>query len=206
MPPKKKPRLMKSDSVERSEVKEETEEDKEYIEIEKTVMVEKVKNHFEVLPDGWITLTHNSGMPLYLHRPTRVCTLSKPYCLGTGSARKHAIPLSAVPCLEYRRAMDEEKKRNSETDKSVLIVNGTYSYFLLLRVLQFRISYLRSFKPSSLLYYKPIEFTGTEIPNARVETAQENEMSRQLTSEQLTDYCKSLFEFETIRVFRFKSW
>ncbi|KAK6619870.1 hypothetical protein RUM44_006270 [Polyplax serrata] len=170
MPPKKKPRLMKSDSVERSEVKEETEEDKEYIEIEKTVMVEKVKNHFEVLPDGWITLTHNSGMPLYLHRPTRVCTLSKPYCLGTGSARKHAIPLSAVPCLEYRRAMDEEKKRNSETDKSVLIVNGT------------------------------------EIPNARVETAQENEMSRQLTSEQLTDYCKSLFEFETIRVFRFKSW
>lgn len=49
-------------------------------------------------------------------------------------------------------------------------------------------------------------FSGTEIPNARVETAQENETSRQLTPEQLTEYCKRLFEFETIQVFRFKSW
>mgnify|MGYP006989430771 FL=1 len=91
-------------------------------------MVEKVKNHFEVLPDGWVTLTHNSGMPLYLHRMTRVCTLSKPYCLGPGSARKHALPLSAVPCLEYKRAKEEEKKRNDEANKSsVLVVNGKYS-------------------------------------------------------------------------------
>lgn len=90
-------------------------------------MIEKVKNHFEVLPDGWFMLTHNSGMPLYLHRSTRVCTLSKPYYLGPGSARKHAIPLSAVPCLEYRRAKEEEDKRSSELDKSsVLVVNGIF--------------------------------------------------------------------------------
>lgn len=88
-------------------------------------MVEKVKDHFEVLPDGWVTLTHNSGMPLYLHRASRVCTLSKPYFLGPGSARKHAIPLSAVPCFEYRRAKEEEAKRKNENGKSnTLIVNG----------------------------------------------------------------------------------
>jgi len=44
-------------------------------------------NHFDVLPEGWVQVTHNSGMPLYLHKQTRVCTLSQPYFLGPGSAR-----------------------------------------------------------------------------------------------------------------------
>lgn len=48
---------------------------------------EKGKNHFEVLPENWVQVTHNSGMPIYLHKPTRVCTLAKPYFLGPGSAR-----------------------------------------------------------------------------------------------------------------------
>ncbi|KAL3289749.1 hypothetical protein HHI36_023146 [Cryptolaemus montrouzieri] len=47
-------------------------------------------------------------MPLYLHKDTRVCTLSKPYFLGPGSARKHEVPLSAVPCLSYKRALNKE--------------------------------------------------------------------------------------------------
>ena len=51
------------------------------------VIIEKGKNHFEVLPENWVQVTHNSGMPIYLHKPTRVCTLAKPYFLGPGSAR-----------------------------------------------------------------------------------------------------------------------
>ncbi|KAL0267695.1 UNVERIFIED_CONTAM: hypothetical protein PYX00_009889 [Menopon gallinae] len=169
-PPKKKLHLDTTESEDKD--KKEVKQDQDgYVENEKVVMVEKVKDHFEVLPDGWVTLTHNSGMPLYLHRTSRVCTLSKPYFLGPGSARKHAIPLSAVPCLEYRRAKEEEEKKKEDNQKSnTLIVNGT------------------------------------EIPSARVETVQENEQSRQLTPLQFREYCQNLFEFQTIKVIRFKSW
>lgn len=41
----------------------------------------------EPLPDGWIMTFHNSGIPVYLHRETRVVTWSRPYFLGTGSIR-----------------------------------------------------------------------------------------------------------------------
>ncbi|KAG8237953.1 hypothetical protein J437_LFUL016298, partial [Ladona fulva] len=62
-------------------------ENSPYEEREKVVLEEKGHNHFDVLPEGWVQVTHNSGMPIYLHKPTRVCTLSKPYFLGPGSAR-----------------------------------------------------------------------------------------------------------------------
>ena len=32
-------------------------------------------------------VTHNCGMPFYLHKQSRVCTASKPYFLGSGSVR-----------------------------------------------------------------------------------------------------------------------
>ena len=50
-------------------------------------LIEKGKNHFEVLPQGWIKTYHNSGIPVYLHRPTRVVTASRPYFIGPGSIR-----------------------------------------------------------------------------------------------------------------------
>ena len=34
----------------------------------KLVLEERGQNVFEVLPLGWVSVTHNSGMPLYLHR------------------------------------------------------------------------------------------------------------------------------------------
>lgn len=61
--------------------------DQEYEERSKVVLEEKGRNHFEVLPEGWVQATHNSGMPVYLNKHTRVCTLSKPYFLGPGSVR-----------------------------------------------------------------------------------------------------------------------
>lgn len=45
------------------------------------------RDHFDVLPEGWIEVTHNSGMPIYLHKASRVCSVSKPYFLGPGSTR-----------------------------------------------------------------------------------------------------------------------
>ncbi|KAK9753111.1 hypothetical protein QE152_g3582 [Popillia japonica] len=89
------------------------EEVKPFEQKEKVILIEKGHNHFEVLPEGWVQVTHNSGMHLYLHKTTRVCTLSKPYFLGPGSARKHEVPLSAIPCLSYKRAIDAEIEKQN---------------------------------------------------------------------------------------------
>ena len=68
------------------------------------LLAEKGKNHFEVLPENWVQVTHNSGMPIYLHKPTRVCTLAKPYFLGPGSAR-----VSTCDSYLLRNFLDELK-------------------------------------------------------------------------------------------------
>ncbi|XP_043587622.1 microprocessor complex subunit DGCR8 [Bombus pyrosoma] len=90
-----------------------------YEEKVKLVLDEIGHNHFDVLPEGWVQVTHNSGMPLYLHKQSRVCTLAKPYFLGPGSVRKHEVPVSAIPCLQYKRALheeEEERKKQKERD------------------------------------------------------------------------------------------
>ncbi|XP_054747837.1 microprocessor complex subunit DGCR8 isoform X1 [Anastrepha obliqua] len=94
----------------------------------KTVLEEKGHNHFEVLPEGWVQVTHNSGMPLFLHKQSRVVSASRPYFLGHGSVRKHAIPLGAIPCLNYRRALEEEEaeiKRLNEASTKEGSVDAT---------------------------------------------------------------------------------
>ncbi|KAL4705413.1 hypothetical protein ACJJTC_002436 [Scirpophaga incertulas] len=85
--------------------------EKAYTTRHKVVLDEKGMNHLEVLPLDWMIVRHYSGMPIYMHRPTRVCTLSKPYFLGKGNTRRHDIPITSIPCLAYRRAIEEEKKQ-----------------------------------------------------------------------------------------------
>lgn len=48
---------------------------------------------------------------------------------------------------------------------------------------------------------------GTKLPvatNAVIETVQENLEKQSLNAEQVTDYCRKLFQFKNIRVMRFK--
>lgn len=56
---------------------------------------------------------HNSGVPVYLHRESRVVTWSRPYFLGTGSIRKHGPPLTSIPCLHYRKMKDSEERERA---------------------------------------------------------------------------------------------
>lgn len=135
----------------------------------KTILVEKGTNHFDVLPEGWIQVTHDSGMPLYLHKVSRVCTLSRPYFLGPGSARKHEIPVNSIPCLSYKRALEKEKEKKTDIETTENINN---------------------------LF----------LPNAKIETVQENLQNHNLTPEQLREYCEKIFKFQTLKVLRFKSW
>ncbi|XP_031705391.1 microprocessor complex subunit DGCR8 [Anarrhichthys ocellatus] len=76
----------------------------------KTVLKSRGRPPTEPLPDGWIMTFHNSGIPVYLHRETRVVTWSRPYFLGTGSIRKHDPPTSSIPCLHYRKMKNREEK------------------------------------------------------------------------------------------------
>uniref|UniRef100_A0A8C5P9R8 DGCR8 microprocessor complex subunit n=1 Tax=Leptobrachium leishanense TaxID=445787 RepID=A0A8C5P9R8_9ANUR len=81
----------------------------------KTVLKNRGRPPTEPLPDGWIMTFHNSGIPVYLHRETRVVTWSRPYFLGTGSIRKHDPPISGIPCLHYKRMKDnEEREQNND--------------------------------------------------------------------------------------------
>ncbi|XP_059168024.1 microprocessor complex subunit DGCR8-like [Physella acuta] len=73
----------------------------------KIVLNELESDPFDILPEGWVWVTHNCGMPVYLHKETRVCTMARPYSLGSASARTHDIPISAIPCLQYRKQLDK---------------------------------------------------------------------------------------------------
>ncbi|GCC28719.1 hypothetical protein chiPu_0007153 [Chiloscyllium punctatum] len=85
----------------------------------KTVLKNRGRPPSEPLPDGWIMTFHNSGIPVYLHRETRVVTWSRPYFLGTGSIRKHDPPQSSIPCLHYMKMRDQE-----ESEQNKLASNG----------------------------------------------------------------------------------
>lgn len=50
----------------------------------------QVCHHFDPppLPPDWVAVPHVSGATVYLHRPTRVVTLSRPYHVSTSNAIK----------------------------------------------------------------------------------------------------------------------
>ncbi len=76
-----------------------------------------------ILPENWVQVTHASGMPLYLNRVQRVCTLSRPYYINELSARKHEIPISAIPCLAYKRRKEQVDSRGwlSIPNRSIIL-------------------------------------------------------------------------------------
>lgn len=60
------------------------------------------------LPEGWKEIFHESGIPLYIHIETNVCSLSRPYFLGTGSTKSHLLPETAIPCLYNKNVENPE--------------------------------------------------------------------------------------------------
>ncbi len=53
------------------------------------------------LPEEWVMIRHDSGLMIYLHQPTRIATLTRPFPLGPGSIRVQPIPRFAIPCYDY---------------------------------------------------------------------------------------------------------
>ncbi|XP_058128788.1 microprocessor complex subunit DGCR8 [Anopheles ziemanni] len=190
----------------------------------KQVLEEKGRNHFEVLPEGWVQATHMSGMPLYLHKASRVCTASRPYFLGPGSVRKHEIPLSAIPCLNYRKALEKEDELKKElaaaaaAQTATAVENGNENgetgdenrepaepvqeqrqlhNAQLSKMIAGATTTAEAQANAKLLPLKV---------SAKIETVTENLKAQSLSSDAVMEYCKKLFRFKTIRVLRFKSW
>jgi len=159
-----------------------------------------------VLPEGWVQVTHNSGMPLFLHRKTRVCCASRPYFLGTGSARKHAVPLGAIPCLNYRRALEEEseaEQQKTDGSPSAAVCPITGAVASLTEPMD--VEGKENNEASSDTKSQQEGLTAL-MPAAKIVTVNENTQKESITPDQLNSYCQKLFKFKVIRVLRFRSW
>lgn len=153
-------------------------------------------------------MTHDSGMPLYLHRHSRVCSLSRPYFLGPGSVRKHEIPISSIPCLNYQKALEKERELIEQQRKEQIEREAAQ---LQMEVSAQENQHLSSGLSAMLNLNKSNAPAMTKallppIPNAKVETVSENLKAHSLSPPEFTEYCKKRFHFKTIRVMRFKSW
>lgn len=195
----------------------------------KLVLDEICTNHFEMLPEGWVQVTHNTGIPLYLHKTTRVCTTSMPYFLGPGSARKHKVPISAIPCLQYRKALEQEncpQKDKIEEEGSLSPIPELETDSNKEKTVDASGQEVTVGAEDVSKDCKDPEQSGDRLssketigeagpannqsnrvlPAARIETAKENADAVNMSHVELREYCQRLFRFKTIEVMRFKTW
>lgn len=99
--------------------------------------------------------------------------------------------MSAIPCLNYKKALEKEQQMQEEHKKSLEEKNS-------MNESQDVNNTTEQMENSSNLL--------NQLPNAKIETVTENLKAQSLTSPQVIEYCKQLFHFKTIRVMRFKSW
>lgn len=135
--------------------------------------------------------------------------------------------MSAIPCLSYRRALEDEKKlkESLENENTETEVNGEKQLNIdedNKPALVTACPYANADnsngnndpKPASNDTTNVVESDGTPPPakkprvfgafsNAKIETVKENLKEQSLTVHQINDYCKNLFIFKNIRVMRF---
>jgi len=190
--------------------------------LKKLVLEERGGNLFEVLPLGWVAVTHNSGIPLYLHRDTRVVTASRPYDLGNGSVRKHNLPVSAIPCFSYRysSAVPSTLSSTSASNLSPPLPSSTLhgaSSTLNSNPAVCPYSARENVSPDSTTDAANSEkekssnadasSEGSNVfPRAQIETIEETMKKCELTPEEITNYCKKIFVFKELEVAKFKTW
>ncbi|CAG0879257.1 unnamed protein product [Darwinula stevensoni] len=222
----------------RQEQEEQAEKEKErmknVVERVRLIVKDYPENPLELLPAGWIKVTHFSGMPIYLHKPTRVCSFSRPYYIGSASVRKHHVPESAIPCLHYRSFKEKEAAAAQEMEL-VALENGR----------QLIESGADGNETAQCNGVKAKEDPGgsepeageildseTEgdqksqnkeeesqnvvdqeeakkrlnLPEVKVCSAAEAQKQESLTPADLKAYCQKLFEFKELRTLHFNSW
>uniref|UniRef100_A0A915BWX8 Microprocessor complex subunit DGCR8 n=1 Tax=Parascaris univalens TaxID=6257 RepID=A0A915BWX8_PARUN len=158
---------------------------------EKIVLAHRGVDYFDVLPEGWLELTHTSGLPVYLHKATRVCTFSRPYFIGPSSVRHHSVPESAIPCLHQRRVLKEVEecaKASADALQSALDTTANTNG-----------ETVENDEDKAKL------IATLQAPNTKVQTAKDFK-EHQLDPQALHEYAKKVFRFKTIQVYRFQKW
>ncbi|VDD92190.1 unnamed protein product [Enterobius vermicularis] len=161
---------------------------------EKVVLAHRDTDYFDVLPEGWVEVTHSSGLPIYLHKASRVCTFSRPYFIGPGSVRHHSVPESAIPCLHQKRVLKQVEERAKESEAA------------LEEALKSSNSNLEGADREELakLTIARLQAPGTKV-QVKFQSA-EDFKQRQLTPQALHEYAKKVFRFKTIQIYRFNKW
>lgn len=184
----------------------------------KTVLKSRGRPPTEPLPDGWIMTFHNSGIPVYLHRETRVVSWSRPYFLGTGSIRKHDPPTSSIPCLHYKKMKEqEERERNGEVTPNAEVSpvkSGEESTSL-----------EKADEPDSTATEEPTGRATSEEPDEGPSTGKDCQASdttqgalgqvkakvevckdESVEIEEFRNYLEKCFDFEQVTVKKFRTW
>ncbi|XP_056099998.1 microprocessor complex subunit DGCR8 [Rhinichthys klamathensis goyatoka] len=190
----------------------------------KTVLKSRGRPPTEPLPDGWIMTFHNSGIPVYLHRETRVVTWSRPYFLGTGSIRKHDPPTSSIPCLHYKKMKEhEDREQNGEVTPTAEVSPAKSG--------EEGVSSERADEPDSTATEEPTDRPTSEDPDPDImepggssegkesqacDTAQgalgqvrakvEICKDESIEIEEFRSYLEKCFDFEQVTVKKFRTW
>ncbi|KAK0425775.1 hypothetical protein QR680_009378 [Steinernema hermaphroditum] len=143
----------------------------------KRVLEHRGYDHFDVLPQGWVEVSHESGLTVYLERASRVCTFSRPYFLGTGSVRHHKVPETAISCYYQRKLRERIERREKEIDEIIKQHKDSESSAELI----------------------------AKIQAPQIQTAEDFERS-QLSPDELYEYAMNVFKFKTISIHRDKTW
>ena len=183
----------------------------------RSFLVDRGKNHFTVLPEGWIQVRHFSGMPVYLHKQTRVVTLSKPYVLGPLSVKSHHIPLGSIPCLNYRKAKEEEENLRSKMGLDASNSNeqgmGSNENPLMTansenggngKKLEIENKGCPFNSKSSNESSK--HSLSAKFPMAKISSLKETKKTKSLSPEEFKNYCANLFEFRDVKMKSFPNW
>lgn len=103
--------------------------------------------------------------------------------------QKHQIPITAIPCLSYKKALEKEEETAANNDNVETVANGVES---------------NANRVESNADGENVNDPKPITTNAVIETVKENLEKQSLSPEQITEYCKKLFHFKEIRVMRFK--
>ncbi|XP_022085667.1 microprocessor complex subunit DGCR8-like [Acanthaster planci] len=163
----------------------------------KTILRRRGQTPLEGLPDGWISIIHECGMPLYLHRPSRVCTWSRPYLLGAGSARKHRPPLASIPCLHYRREKDKETASQQDSKQGAAVGVPDINKEIANDQPQADPADCKDGKNSLAEVKRRDPLQSHNIHICKDESVSDTEMK---------EYLERLFDFEVVSINKFKTW
>ncbi|GAU87121.1 hypothetical protein RvY_00018 [Ramazzottius varieornatus] len=137
------------------------------------------------LPEGWLEIMHQCGMPLYYRSASRVSTWSRPYVSDKQErVRTHKVPISAFPCWDYRRALDEKRESQPEPlSNANMSMNEPKGFAEILSGLEFREKSMMSAEQIHKYCGKRFQFR--TVASSAVKSSQAKRVRREILAQKL---------------------